>query len=80
MTVGMEPQKCIQRSLRCDGCDSTILPGEMMLPSGSRWVHAEESCEAAGAAPRDVRVWVPGGFYPVTDLTCGRKMTVMSDF
>ena len=52
MAVGRTPQKCVQRSLVCDGCDKPIVPGEMMVQNGARWTHADSGCELAGEARR----------------------------
>ena len=55
MAVGRSKQKCVQSSLVCDGCDKPILPGEMMIQTGSGWAHADAGCELAGEARHQAR-------------------------
>ena len=56
MAVGRIEQKCVQSSLVCEGCDKPIIPGEMMIQTGSKWAHADAGCELAGEARHQARV------------------------
>ena len=56
MAMSRTPMSCVQRSLVCDGCERPIEPGEMMIQTGSRWVHADSMCEVAAEARQQARV------------------------